>query len=311
MSLSDDYLQYPKRRYGMDQDLYAWRPVGNRKALALPGAKILGVALIVPIEHHGLNPSGKPFKHPGAMVTPYPDLRHYTTRDYGNRVGVFRILDALANVGLNATFPVNAQALDRLAPLVDAITTAGHELAAYGLSTDHIHFGGLPVETEAQWVDEVKALFKGAGHDPQVWMSPARQQSFSTLRLLAKAGFRTCLDWEMDEVPVAVSTDAGPITCLPLSNELDDRLLLIDRRQSEEDWLAQILAAIDCLCEEPDRFGARTLAITLTPYVIGQPFRIKALRALCARLASDPRLVCAGVSDLTAAYCDASQSSTS
>ncbi len=311
MSLPDDYLTYPRRQYGMDQDLYPWRPVQAGKSVALPGDRNLAVALIVPIEHHGLNPSGKPFKHPGAMVTPYPDLRHYTTRDYGNRVGVFRILDALDHAGLKATFPINAMALERLEPLVHAIQSAGHEIAAYGLSTDHIHWGGLDRAVEETWIAETTSLFAAKGLAPTTWMSPARQQSFATPVLLAAGGYKICLDWEMDEVPVEMTTDSGPLTCLPLSNELDDRLLLIDRRQSEEDWLAQILAAIDCLCAQPERFGSRTLGITLTPYVIGQPFRIAALRAILRQLSTDRRVFVENVTRICEAYRLASQSSTS
>ena len=100
MPLPDEHLIYPHRSYGMDQDRYAWRPVTQRAPIALPSGAAVAAMIVVPIEHHPLNPPGKPFKHPGAMVTPYPDLRHYTTRDYGNRVGVYRILEVLKAAGM-------------------------------------------------------------------------------------------------------------------------------------------------------------------------------------------------------------------
>ncbi len=68
----------------------------------------------MPLEFFPLNPSGVPFKHPGAMATPYPDLRHYTVRDYGNRVGVYRILESLGDI--QAGFAVNAAVAERCAP---------------------------------------------------------------------------------------------------------------------------------------------------------------------------------------------------
>lgn len=284
MSLPDEYLRYPHRSYGMDQDRYAWRPVAARAPITWPGGQALCVMVVVPIEHHALEPVGKPFKHPGAMQTPYPDLRHYTTRDYGNRVGVFRILDEIRAAGLKATFPVNANQLQRLRPLIDAIQADGHEIAAYGLSTDCIHWGGLDRETEAAWVAEVRQRFEAAGLAPRAWMSPARQQSFATLDLLAAHGFDICLDWEMDETPVKMRTSAGDVCALPLSNELDDRTLLIDRRQTEDEWADQVLEAARYLAAGADRFGSRMLGFTLTPYVSGQPFRIAALRRLLQEL---------------------------
>lgn len=286
MSLPPDHLAYPHRRYGMDQDRYDWTGGRQRPPFRLPPGKSIACMIVVPIEFHMLNPSGKPFKHPGAMQTPYPDLRHYTTRDYGNRVGVFRILAALKDAGLTATFAINAQLLDRFAPLVDAIQSEGHAIAAHGWNTDIIHWGGLDPAEETRIVDDVRAAFAKVGLAPQTWLSPARSQSFATPDIIRKAGFDICLDWEMDCVPVSMRTQAGPITCIPLANELDDRKLLIDQRQTEAEWRDQILAARDTLCDS----GPSVLAFTLTPYVIGQPYRMWALRETLLALSTDSRI---------------------
>jgi peptidoglycan/xylan/chitin deacetylase (PgdA/CDA1 family) len=297
MPLPDDYLIYPHRAYGMDQSLYDWRPAERAAPITWPGAAVIAAMIVVPIEHHSLTPPGKPFKHPGAMVTPYPDLRHYTSRDYGNRVGVFRILDALELAGLRATFAVNAQQLVRLRPLVEAIQAAGHEIAAHGLSPEHIHWTGLEAGVEAGWIAEVRRRFEDVGLSPRAWLSPARQQSYATLDLIAAAGFDVCLDWEQDDTPTEMTTPSGRVKAIPLSNELDDRTLLIDRRQTEGDWAAQILEARDYLKAGAARFGGRVLGFTLTPYVAGQPFRIFALRKILGELA-DPAVWSASASQI-------------
>jgi peptidoglycan/xylan/chitin deacetylase (PgdA/CDA1 family) len=287
MALDDDYLNYPHRRYGMDQDRYAWRKTEARKRCAWPDNAPVAALIVVPLEFHMLNPAGKPFKHPGAMVTPYPDLRHYTTRDYGNRVGVFRILDALKDAKLKAVFPINAVLLTRVKPLVQRILADGHEIAAYGYSTDHIHWGGLDRAEERKWVQDTRAAFEAFGLKPRTWMSPARQQSFATLDLIAEAGFDTCLDWEQDNVPIDMKTEHGLVRAVPLFSELDDRTLLIDRRQSEQEWATQILAARDCLKAEGPRYGGQVLSFTLTSYVSGQPFRTAPMRRLLKTLGAD------------------------
>ena len=267
--IGDNYLQYPRRRYGADQDRYPWALAKDRTAAPWPGGRALACMIVVPIEHHMLNPMGKPFKHPGAMVTPYPDLRHYTSRDYGNRVGIFRIFRALAD---------------------------GHEIAAYGLATDHIHWSGLEPGVEESWIAEVRRRFDAAGLAARSWLSPARQQSFATLDLIAAHGFDICLDWESDEVPIAMATAHGPVVAVPLSNELDDRTLLIDRRQTEQSWADQIFEAKDCLLA--DGVVGRVLGFTLTPYVAGQPFRQHALRQLLAALGGDARIWSATASEI-------------
>lgn len=302
MTLPDDYLTYRHRRHGMDHGWYAWRLSVDRPKAALPDGKQIACLIVVPLEFHRLNPEGKPFKHPGAMQTPYPDLRHFTTRDYGLRVGAFRILRELKSAGLKAVFPVNATLLNRVRPLLDAIASEGHELAAYGWDADCLHFGGMDSELEERRIMEVRAAFRDAGFAPRTWMSPARSQSRQTLDLIKRSGFDICLDWEIDNVPVAFRTDAGPVTCLPLFNELDDRKLLIDNRQTEEEWRDQVLEAADCLSREHERFGAQILSLTLTPYVIGQPFRICALREVLAGLGKDSAVWSATATQLAEAW---------
>jgi allantoinase len=298
MPLPDDYLTYPNRHYGQDIGRYDWAMSHDRPKKAWPADKAVAALIIVPLEFFMLNPSGKPFKHPGAMVTPFPDLRHFTSRDYGNRVGVFRILKALKTAGLRATFPVNAVLLEKKRPLIDAIIADGHEVAAYGWDTDSIHYGGIDSAVEAAYVAKTRAAFTAAGLKPRVWMSPARQQSEATPDLIKAAGFDICLDWESDSVAWAMKTEHGPLTCMPVSNEMDDRKILIDQRQSEAEWRDQILAARDLLVEEAPRFGGQVLSFTLTPYVSGQPFRMWALREVLASLAADPHVWSATASEI-------------
>jgi allantoinase len=298
MPLPPDYLTYPNRHYGQDISRYDWAMSLDRPRISWPDGKSVAALIIVPLEFFMLNPSGKPFKHPGAMVTPFPDLRHFTSRDYGNRVGVFRILKALKAAGLRATFPINAVLLNMKRPLVDAILADGHEIAAYGWDTDAIHWGGLDPVLETDYIAKTRAAFAAAGLMPRTWMSPARQQSQVTPDLIKAAGFDICLDWESDAVPWTLRTDHGPLTCVPNSNEMDDRKILIDQRQSEGEWRDQVLAARDLLVEEAPRFGGQVLSFTLTPYISGLPFRIWALREVLAALGGDPHVWSATASEI-------------
>ncbi len=302
MPVPDDYLIYPHRAYGADQQRYPWRPSGEREPIAWPQQAAVACMIVVPLEFHMLDPRGKPFKHPGAMVTPYPDLRHFTTRDYGNRVGVFRILRELKAAGVKATFPINAALLSRAPPLVEAIVADGHEIAGYGLDTDHIHWSGLDGGVERRWVEDTRAAFDKAGLTPRTWMSPARQQSFETLDLIAEAGFDVCLDWEQDSVPTPMKTASTDVLAVPLSNELDDRILLNDRRQTEAEWSGQILEAARFMTEEAPRFGGQTLGFTLTPYISGQPFRTWSVRDTLQALGQDAAVWCATASQIANAW---------
>ena len=101
MSLDPAYLEYPRRRAGYDHDLYAYSAMPTRKPITWPGGKGVATWIVVSLEWFPITPSDTPFRAPGHMQTAYPDYRHYTAREYGTRIGFYRLLDAFAD-GVNA-----------------------------------------------------------------------------------------------------------------------------------------------------------------------------------------------------------------
>ena len=211
MPLPDDYLIYPHREHGLDNPHYDWDPADRREPIALKDGTKSIATIIAPVEFFPLNPPATPFKHPGAMKTPYQDLRHFTTRDYGNRVGIFRLLREFSAREIKATFAISAEIARRYPPLLEAIISGGHEIAAHGVSTAHIHHEGLSETEERDLIAQTRAAFP----DATTWMSPARNESYRTLDLLAEHGFSNCLDWEADQHPLPFKTTSNPIWALP------------------------------------------------------------------------------------------------
>jgi len=95
MPVSDDYFVYPRRGYGMDHERYAWSNLFERDPFSLPGNARVALWVTPLLQWFPLNSPAKPFVAPGGLSMPYPDFRHYTNRDYGNRVGIFRIVELL------------------------------------------------------------------------------------------------------------------------------------------------------------------------------------------------------------------------
>src|SRR5260370_23327496 len=155
-----DYVEDAKRRYGMDHERYpgAMRP--RRNKVSWPGGVRIALMVVTALEWFALDMKGQPFKPPGAMVTPYPDLRHYTLRDYGNRVGIFRIMKALDRFGIRASVAVNAAVAARHPSLVESCVERGWEVMANGLDMDHLHFAGLPPDEEPALIGEALALLR-------------------------------------------------------------------------------------------------------------------------------------------------------
>ena len=278
MSLPPDYLTYRYRRYGMDHERYGWSILPQRKPVSWPGGARVALWVVPALEWFPLDMKGKPFKPPGALVTSYPDLRHYTLRDYGNRVGIFRVMKALDRFGIRASVAVNAAVAVRYPSLVEACVARGWEVIGNGLDMDHLHYEGLPKVEERKLIEDSLAILRRAsGQKVRGWLSPARSESFATLDLVAAAGVDYVCDWVNDDMPYAMRTESRSLHSLPLSNDIDDYTILVQNRHAEDAYAQQVCDQFDVLYKESATQGGRILALSLHPWAIGQPYRIGAL----------------------------------
>ncbi len=282
MTLDPAYLEYPRRRLGYDHDLYAWSALHNRPPVQWPRGSV-AVWFCISLECFPIVPSDTPFRAPGHMQTAYPDFRHYTARDYGNRVGVWRLLDALAKVGAKASFAANAAVAERYPELLRAVQGGGHEVIAHSTDMNGTIDSSLPEHAERTLIaDAIARLALAMGEYPRGWLSIARSQSFHSLDLLKDAGLTYCCDWVNDELPYRMNN--GLIN-LPLNHELSDRTIIAVQQQSADSWAQSMEDAFDWLVREAAAAGGgRMLPIHVTPYIMGLPYRIGAFEHLLARL---------------------------
>lgn len=279
MALPDDYLAYPKRAHGMDHDRYDWSMMPDRKPLKWPGDARVAVCVMVALEFFPLDQPAAPFKAPGGMVTPYPDLRHYTLRDYGNRVGFYRVIKVLDELGIKPSVAFNSVVAERYPRLVEEVDRRGGEILAYGVDMGRVHHGDMALEEEAALVRRsVTSLRAACGQPVTGWWSPARSESMNTLDLVAAEGIEYVCDWINDDLPYAMRTASGPLHSMPLSHDIDDQTIIVGYHQSEAAFVDQVCDAFDVHMAESATRGGRVFTLTIHPWVSGQPHRIKALR---------------------------------
>ena len=280
--IPDDYLKYPKRRYGMDHDRYEWSILNKRQKIQWPGGARIALWITVALEWFPLDQKGQPFKPLGSLQTSYPDLRHYTLRDYGNRVGIFRVMKALGRHAIRPSAPVNAAVAVRYPSLIEELKKRRWELIGHGLDMDHLHYAGMADE-KALIAKSLSALGKVRG-----WLSPAKSESLHTLDLLAEAGIEYVCDWVNDDMPYEMRAGGRTLHSMPHSNDIDDATILIGMHHDEDELRDQIIDQFDALYEESATQGGRVMAISLHPWAIGQPYRIGALEQALAHIMRHP-----------------------
>ena len=289
MSLPASYLEYDKRRKGMDHDLYPWSNMFERQPVSWANNKKVATWIVIDLEWFPITPNDKPFRAPGHMQTAYPDYRHYTSRDYGSRIGVYRLLDALKKVNAKASVAMNSAIAERYPELAQDIVNDGHEIIAHSTDMNAAVATGVDLEVEKQYISEsVSKLEAITGQKPAGWLSIARSQSFNTPSLLAEAGLKYMCDWVNDELPYEMETPSGSIKNIPLNHELSDRQIINVQQHSVDSYVEQIQDAWNWLHQEADSFGGRMLPLNLTPYIMGLPYRMDAFERLLTWLSEQP-----------------------
>jgi peptidoglycan/xylan/chitin deacetylase (PgdA/CDA1 family) len=303
MALPDDYLRYPLRRHGMDHDRYDWTMQPERPKVAWPGGARVALWVVPALEFFPLDMPAEPFRAPGGMVTAYPDLRHYTLRDYGNRVGVFRVFKALDAPGIPASVAVNSKVAERYPYLIDEINRRDWEIIAYGVDMGRLHYGGMATDDEAAQVKEALGVLRETSGQPVTgWLSPARSESMDTLDLVAAEGIDYVCDWINDDMPYPLRTKHGEITSLPLSYEIDDQTILHRYQHSEQDFVDQVCDQFDVLYREASADDGRLMTLTIHPWMSGQPHRIKFLEQALAHIMGHDGVWPATGAEIVAAY---------
>ena len=274
------YFDYPWRRKGLDHHRFVHRNLPQAKPIVWPGKARVALWGAVHLGHFPMDMTAKPFAVPGGMERPYPSYWDYTQRDYGNRIGVYRLMKALDARGLRATALMNAVLATRYPALMKEIAARRWEIAAAGVDMGSVHHGGLPEADERALVKRAVDTLRGAGAAVRGWHSPAHSQSMRTLDLVAEAGLDYVTDWVNDDMPYPVTTAAGGLTAMPLAWDMSDQRLLFQQHMATEDFIDQVKRAFTTLYAEAATGGGRVLTLTLTPWVMGQPHRIRALGAL-------------------------------
>ena len=254
-------------------DYTAWR---GRTPYAWPGGAKLAVYLGVNLEHFAFGEGLGAELAPGG---PQPDVLNFAWRDYGNRVGGWRLLDLLDEVAMPATVLLNSAMYDYAPDLVAAHRARGDEMAGHG-RTNSERQSVLPEAEERRLIaDSTEAIARHEGTAPRGWLSPWIAESRTTPDLLAEDGYRYTMNWCADDAPVWMRTRGGPLLAMPYPQEVNDIPAIVARRESAEAFARMIVDDFEERLRQVRADGLpQVMGIALHPYIIGQPHRLRVLR---------------------------------
>eukprot|EP00940_MAST-03C_sp_MAST-3C-sp2_P001695 g1695.t1 len=264
----------------------------ERASYAWPGGARLAVYVGLNLEHFAFG-EGR-----GGELAPsgQPDVLNYAWREYGNRVGAWRLLEMFDTLQLPVSVLANSEIVDHCPELLAAHAARGDELVGHGRTNAERQADLDEADEAALIADATRALAASAAADddgsggdrPRGWLGPWISQSERTPDLLAEAGYDYLLDWCHDDQPTWMATrGGGRILAVPYPQELNDIPAVMVRRASAAEFADMIVDNFDEMAEQAARHEQPlVMGIALHAYIVGQPFRLRQLRRALAHIAA-------------------------
>jgi len=253
---------------------FDFSPIVDRKPWRLPNGARVAVWVIPNIEHFL-------FDRPSTSVTAatvhlVPDVLNYSWRDYGNRAGVWRLMDVMENNGVKGTVALNSDVCERYPQVIEAGKKLDWEWMGHGENNSSMFTKFAEDEERAIIARVLSTIEKATGRRPRGWLSPALSETHNTPDLLAEAGVEYVGNWVNDEQPYPMKVKKGALYSMPYSIEVNDIPAFLEHHRTGEEFYQLICDQFDGLYESGAQ-SARVMAIALHPFLIGHPHRAKYL----------------------------------
>jgi allantoinase len=273
-----------ERRPGPDHSLYRHAPLPDRAPLRWPNNARVALVVFLYFETWELDPPhGAVYdkRHDGVIGGLFPNYKTFAQYEYGNRVGIMRVLDLLDRYQLPVTVAANSGACEKYPYLVGEFRARDYELAAHGSFATRMLSSRM---SEAEERDAIEAPLDGVaratGTRPRGWIGQDYGESTITPRLLAEAGLRYVVDWGNDDQPYWLQTQP-PLLSIPNQAEWDDVQMIWHRKVHPAVWRDTVVEAFARLHQDGAVFG-----LHIHPWLLGQPHRIGYLEAAVAKIAA-------------------------
>ncbi|WP_234984202.1 polysaccharide deacetylase family protein [Roseivivax jejudonensis] len=242
---------------------------------------------------------------------PVPNVPEWAARDYGNRVGIFRLMKVLDRFGVRATAALNSDVCENHPHIIREALARNWEFMGHNQSNT-TRLNAVPPGAERTVIaDTLSTIAAATGIRPKGWLGAGLQETWSTLEHLADEGVQYVADWVNDDQPYTMTLPRGRrMTSIPYSTQINDKPVFERFHHTADTFRDMICRQFDVLYEEGGDSG-RVMAIALHPYVSGVPHRITALSEALAHISghSDVWMATGGeISDAWRRHCEVNSS---
>jgi allantoinase len=253
---------------------YQYSAIVERPTYEWPDGKRLAIHFSLNVEHFWF---GTGIGNDYGVAQPQPNVRSYGWRDYGNRVGAFRLLDLAETYRFRYALLVNSDLYAYCPGLVERFSARGDEIVGHGRTNSERQIDMSEEEETACIAEVTQTIRRHGGKSPAGWLAPYICQTSRSLELLRSSGYRYMMDWPIDDQPIWFTTRHGRILSVPYSHDLNDSIECVSRRTPSGIFCENLIDQFDEMLDE-SRKRPLVMSIVLHSFVLGQPYRLRQFR---------------------------------
>jgi peptidoglycan/xylan/chitin deacetylase (PgdA/CDA1 family) len=265
-----------------DPNLYDYWPYRDRPKIVWPGGKKLAFWIAPNIEYYEYTPPMNP-KRPG-WPKPAPDVVGYSQRDWGNRVGHWRLMELLDRYDLRGSISLSVGLIDHHPEIIEACVARRWEFFSHGIYNTRYSYGMDEAQERAVIQDSIRSVERATGQRIRGYLAPALTHTERTFDLIAENDFWYTCDLFQDDQPQPIKTRTGRLISMPYSLEVND--VITYGAMGMDPWrYADVLKRhFDQLLAEGERSGT-VMCIPLHAYLVAQSHRIGPFEAALRHVA--------------------------
>src|ERR1700722_18555047 len=255
----------------------SYSAISERPRLALPDGARMAVWVIVNVEEWDTREAmPRTVLTPPAGGLPMPDIPNWAWHEYGNRVGFWRLVDVFDALLTPAVLASNGSALAAYPAIVRAALDREWEFIGHGFTQRNMQ----KVENERADIRKTREVIaRATGNPPRGWLGPGVTETWETPDLLVEEGYDFVADWVLDDQPVWLKTRTKPILNLPYTQECNDVAMMLIQHHKASEYSDRALDQFDQIYADAAD-SARIMALSVHPYIMGVPHRLKYFRRI-------------------------------
>lgn len=285
----------------MNNPPYSYWPAPDRPRIEWPGGRKLAFYIGLNVESYVPGIKGMGLVPPFALPL---DPMNQSWRDYGARVGIWRMIDLLDELELPASVLLNSDVCRTYPQIIEAGRARGWTWLGHGETNSRL-WTDMAADEEARRLDGIVAdLTTAGGRPPRGWLGPAFSETENTLALLGERGFTYSLDWAADDQPFPLDVEGHRMISVPYSAEINDIGAFLLWHWTPEQFAQAIRDQFEMLHREAQRRPGLVMALCLHPFIINTPFRHRHLEKVLREIRGHDDVWFTTTDDIAAHYLD-------